>query len=273
MPLLLPEPESQFCDSDGHPYAGGTIATYVPGTSTPKATWQDNGGTVLNTNPIVLDAAGRAIIFGDGDYRFVLQDAAGNLIYDQWTSSVISDAMLPVVKATTTADALAALGGASTADLNAEISRAEAAENTLTTNLNNEITRATNEENHLQSEIDAINSSIGGGGLGAPGNRAGLAVVDSSGHITATFSPPFTTDVVFFTIRRVSYTTVSVGQGLTTGPMLPPEDFNSVIHQFISVGLDKIVCVGATNPGGTYSPSSDTVYSPGVPVVWWAIGY
>jgi hypothetical protein len=33
--ILLPAPELQFCDADGKPYAGGSLATYIPGTSTP----------------------------------------------------------------------------------------------------------------------------------------------------------------------------------------------------------------------------------------------
>jgi hypothetical protein len=152
MPLLLPEPEAQFCDADGNPYAAGTIDTFVPGTSTPKATWQDKDGAALNTNPIVLDAAGRAIIFGDGDYRFVLKDAAGNLIYDQWTSSVVSVAMQPVVAAPTIAEAQRLLG---ISDVAAETARAEAAEAALGTRIDNEVTRATNAETSLRNDLNA----------------------------------------------------------------------------------------------------------------------
>jgi hypothetical protein len=68
MAALLPNPEPQFCDANGQPYAAGTIETYVPGTSTPKQTWLDPLQAALNTNPIVLDAAGRCVMYGDGDY-------------------------------------------------------------------------------------------------------------------------------------------------------------------------------------------------------------
>src|ERR1700760_3828362 len=97
MPLLLPIPELQFLDQDGKPYAGGTVATLVPGTSTPKTCWVDHDGAAMAENPVVLDSAGRCILFGDGEYRLVVRDAAGNLVYDQWTSSVVSAAMQPVV--------------------------------------------------------------------------------------------------------------------------------------------------------------------------------
>jgi hypothetical protein len=66
-PVIIPE--QQFNDADGHPYAGGSLTTYVPGTTTPKQTWLDPGQAALNTNPIILDAAGRCLLYGDGDYR------------------------------------------------------------------------------------------------------------------------------------------------------------------------------------------------------------
>ncbi len=115
MTSLLPTPEVQFIDENGAPYAGGTIAFYIPGTLTPKSTWQDAGQVTLNTNPVVLDAAGRAVIFGNGDYRAILTDVLGNLIYDQLTSSTlpesdISPAMLPVVEAATLATARSLMG-------------------------------------------------------------------------------------------------------------------------------------------------------------------
>jgi microcystin-dependent protein len=80
---LLPNGKQQFLSSNGAPLAGGTIQFYIPGTTTPKDTWQDAGQTILNTNPVVLDAAGRATIFGLGAYRQIVRDSAGNLIWDQ----------------------------------------------------------------------------------------------------------------------------------------------------------------------------------------------
>lgn len=87
---LLPPAEQQFCDANGAPLAGGSVATYVPGTTTPATTWQDSAGTTPNTNPIILDAAGRAIIWGAGSYRMVVKDVSGNLIYDQVTAAASS---------------------------------------------------------------------------------------------------------------------------------------------------------------------------------------
>jgi len=101
--LLLP-PELQFVNHVGAPLAGGRIFTYVPGTSTDKATWQDAAETISWTNPIVLDDRGAAQVYGDGDYRLILEDADGNQIFDTSTTeplaaNVISSVMLPVVGA------------------------------------------------------------------------------------------------------------------------------------------------------------------------------
>lgn len=69
-------------DINGSPLVGGTVGMYVPGTLTPANTWQDSTQLVLNTNPIVLDSRGQAVIYGVGSYRQILKDADGNLIWD-----------------------------------------------------------------------------------------------------------------------------------------------------------------------------------------------
>jgi len=82
---LLPNGKQTFFDANGNPLAMGTVAHYVPGTTTPKDTYADQANTVLNTNPVRLDASGRAVIWGAGLYRQVVKDSAGNLIWDQIT--------------------------------------------------------------------------------------------------------------------------------------------------------------------------------------------
>jgi len=75
--------EQQFFDDNGKPLALGTVAFYIPNTTTPKNTWQDKDLTVLNINPVPLDAAGRAVIWGLGTYRQILKDAFGVTIWDK----------------------------------------------------------------------------------------------------------------------------------------------------------------------------------------------
>lgn len=87
MTTLLANGEQVFLSNAGVPLAGGSVFFYVPGTTTPKNTWQDSSQISLNTNPVILDSAGRAIIFGQGSYRQQVYDSLSNLIWDQLTSS------------------------------------------------------------------------------------------------------------------------------------------------------------------------------------------
>ena len=49
----------QFLDNNGNPLTGGKIYTYAAGTTTPQVTYTSRTGLVANTNPIILDSAGR----------------------------------------------------------------------------------------------------------------------------------------------------------------------------------------------------------------------
>jgi hypothetical protein len=74
----------QFFDDNGVPLAGGLIYTYQAGSSTPLVTYTDNGGTIPNANPIVLDASGRTPqqiwLLTGYSYKFVLQNSDAVLI-------------------------------------------------------------------------------------------------------------------------------------------------------------------------------------------------
>ena len=83
---LLPPGEQVFLDANGKPLAGGSVYFYIPGTTTPKTTWTNSAQTIQNTNPVVLDSAGRAIVYGSGVYRQQVYDSLNNLIWDQVTS-------------------------------------------------------------------------------------------------------------------------------------------------------------------------------------------
>jgi microcystin-dependent protein len=74
-------------DNNGKPLAGGKLYSYAAGTSTPLATYfnQDLATGHENTNPLILDASGRANVWiQDGvGYKFVLKDALDNTIWTQ----------------------------------------------------------------------------------------------------------------------------------------------------------------------------------------------
>ncbi|MFU2050973.1 right-handed parallel beta-helix repeat-containing protein [Bordetella hinzii] len=86
MSSLLPNGKQRFVDNNGRPLIGGRVYYYIPNTSTPKDTWQDEAQTILNTNPIVLDARGECTAWGEGRYRQVVRDSSGNLIWDKVTA-------------------------------------------------------------------------------------------------------------------------------------------------------------------------------------------
>jgi microcystin-dependent protein len=75
--ILASAPFQQFFDDNGNPLAGGKLYSYASGTTTPLATYSNAGGT-SNTNPIILDAAGRCDLWLDSanSYKLVLKTSA-----------------------------------------------------------------------------------------------------------------------------------------------------------------------------------------------------
>lgn len=61
--ILAPVPQLQFFDQTGTPLSFGCVFTYESGTTTPLATYTDNSGTTLNSNPVILSAGGSANIW------------------------------------------------------------------------------------------------------------------------------------------------------------------------------------------------------------------
>lgn len=74
----------QYFDDDGDPLAGGKIHTYIAGTSVRLATYNSPDGSIPNTNPVILDGAGRTkIFFGARRYKLILTDSEDNVIDTQ----------------------------------------------------------------------------------------------------------------------------------------------------------------------------------------------
>lgn len=89
---LVPNAKQTFLGTTGAPLGAGSVTMYVPGSTNKKTTWLDAYQASNNTNPVVLDAAGRAVIFGQGNYRQVVKDKNGVTIWDGFTSAVGSAA-------------------------------------------------------------------------------------------------------------------------------------------------------------------------------------
>jgi hypothetical protein len=227
MVALLPSPVLQFCDQNGVPLAGGTIATYVPGTTTPVTTWSESTGSFANTNPIVLDAAGECTIYASGIVRLVLKDASGNLQFDQPSNTLVSAAMAPVCIAPDIPTAQGLLGiqnntaqlatlttglAAAVASVTAEVTRAEAAETALTTawtaGVAAETTRAEAAEAALSARIPSSGTV-----------KAGVAATSSSGTASVTFSPAFSSvpAVVCCLSGNATNMTIRLSSTSTTG--------------------------------------------------------
>ena len=82
---------AQFFDNSGNVLTGGKLYTYLAGTTTFADTYTSSTGTVLNTNPIILDSAGRVpeeIWFAENQtYKFVLTDA-DDVLLGTWDNLV-----------------------------------------------------------------------------------------------------------------------------------------------------------------------------------------
>jgi|TARA_R110000868_G_scaffold138590_1_gene352808 hypothetical protein len=101
MAAISPVPFLQFIDANGNPLSGGKLYTYVAGTTTPLATYTTSAGNIANTNPVILDSAGRASVWlGSGAYKFVLKDSTDVLVYT--TDNIVGTygVMQPAVVAT-----------------------------------------------------------------------------------------------------------------------------------------------------------------------------
>ncbi len=77
---------TQFFDANGAPLVGGTLETFLAGTSTPKTTYTSNtGGTaqgvVMTLNSLGLPTNGNVWIQGGIALKFRLKDASGTILY------------------------------------------------------------------------------------------------------------------------------------------------------------------------------------------------
>lgn len=77
----LEYPTHQFFDNNGNPLASGKIYTYAAGTTTDLATYVSASGAA-NTNPIILDSAGRCDIWlaESTQYKLVVKSSSDTTI-------------------------------------------------------------------------------------------------------------------------------------------------------------------------------------------------
>lgn len=83
MTIVISTPPYQaFYDSNGDPLNGGFIYTYIANTTTPTATYTDQGGLTECDNPIELDSAGRGVwwLNSEVSYKYIVKDSLLNTI-------------------------------------------------------------------------------------------------------------------------------------------------------------------------------------------------
>lgn len=81
---IFTTPHQNWLDNNGVPLADGRLYVYAAGTQTPVNTWQDQALSIINTNPIVLDAGGFTTVWLQPTefYKFRMVNRFGE---QQWT--------------------------------------------------------------------------------------------------------------------------------------------------------------------------------------------
>jgi hypothetical protein len=83
MSILITYPRFKAWDDNGSPLVGGELSSYLPGTSSATPTYSDPLCTIPNTNPVILDANGEALLYINEYVKLVLTDANNNLMWTQ----------------------------------------------------------------------------------------------------------------------------------------------------------------------------------------------
>jgi len=87
--VIFPWPVFTVFGTDGFPLIGGKLYTYDAGTSTPRASYADPFYTTPNSNPVILNSEGQAVVYLDGYYNLRLHDDEEVLLWsvDSYTFS------------------------------------------------------------------------------------------------------------------------------------------------------------------------------------------
>lgn len=109
---VMPAPLFTAYDSNGDPIVGGKLCVFAAGTSTPATTYSDSALSSANTNPVILDVAGRAVVYLTPGlaYKFTLRTAGSDATCNTGTVIWTQDNVAATPIASTSTDATGTAG-------------------------------------------------------------------------------------------------------------------------------------------------------------------
>lgn len=110
---VMPAPKFVGLDNAGLIVAGGKLCTYASGTTTPQPTYSDVGLTTPNSNPVILDSAGRATVYLSAtSYKFILKTPGTDSTCSTGTTLWTQDAVPAIPSSSANIDVLGTAGEA-----------------------------------------------------------------------------------------------------------------------------------------------------------------
>lgn len=227
-------PNQQFYNDTGTPYANGKLYFYASTSSTPQDTYSNSTLTIANTNPVILDSAGRAgsVFLANSAYKVTLTDENDVLVWTEdpvWSSDYSTVAMFTVHTGTpngTVAGTAGTQGGRPS--------------DTVWDNVNNILYVATTSGNASTTVWTAVN----------PSSSAG-AIVPPTGRLTPTSGTPvITTDATAQTaIYYTPYTGTTVP--IYTGSTFTQQTFAELTLTLVSAhALNTLYDIFVFNDSG-----------------------
>lgn len=112
--VISPNPKFLGTDNNNDPVVGGKLFTYISGTTTKQSTYSNSTLSTPNSNPVVMDSAGRATVFLDPTlaYKFVFAPSTDTdpPVSPYWTVDGISESVTTNLEVTGTAGETIAVG-------------------------------------------------------------------------------------------------------------------------------------------------------------------
>lgn len=152
----------QFFTDTGSPLSGGLIYAYSAGSTTPATTYTSSSGAIANSNPIVLNAAGRVPyeiwVTTGSHYKFILKTSTGTTIgtYD----NISSQTDIPDYAASNGATLIGYIQGGTGSVARTTASKLQ--ESVSVIDFGADPTGVTDSTTAIQAAINAVNAAGGG---------------------------------------------------------------------------------------------------------------